>query len=252
MSDYGKTKSSEIPEGLVPRSLINWSYVSGFFDGEGSITIETRPDLGVLVIFLTFSQKYRPLLEAVAQFLDRSGIACKISQNSQTVHEMRVRRIDSIRKLLAKMSLSLKREQALAVVAYYDGRISGNHLLRIFDSGYKAGRRKSTPLKPGVDYPLTHLEAVAKAREIRASAARAKNLVRTKDLLCEMLERLPSTFAPVHVAKLFACSEESARYSIRKMEANGLVSCRKVGTRGWGKLECTKLTSVRENHEDMG
>lgn len=252
MSQGRQIESPEAPEGSVPISLISWHYISGFFDGEGSITVETRPGLGVLVIFLTISQKYRPLLEAIAQFLKLNGIACKISRNSRSVHEIRVRRIESICKLLTRMSLSLKREQALATVAYYDSKITGNQLLEIFDLEHKAGKRRSTPLKPGVGYPLTRFEAILKARRTRASAARARNLLQTKGFLSEMLKRLPSTFVTADVARLFACSLESARYSIHKMEANGLVSCRKVGTRGWGKFICTRLTSGREDHEDMG
>jgi hypothetical protein len=136
----------------------------------------------------------------------------------------------------------LKREQALATVAYYDGKITGNQLLEIFDAEHKAGRRRTTPLKLGADYPLTRFEVLLKARETRASAARARNLIQTKGFLSEMLKRLPNTFATADVARLFHCSLESARYSIRKMEANELVSCKIIGTRGWGKLICTKLS----------
>ncbi|MDE1853190.1 MAG: LAGLIDADG family homing endonuclease [Thaumarchaeota archaeon] len=252
MSQYSHIESPGILEGSVPLSPINWHYISGFFDGEGSITVETRHESGVLIIFLTISQKYRPLLEEIAQFLKLNGIDCKISRNSPTVHEIRVRRIESICKLLTRMSLSLKREQALATVAYYDGRITGNQLLEVFDLEFKAGKRRSTPLKPGANYPLTHSEAVARARRTRATAARARNLIQTKGYLVEMLKRLPSTFVTADVASVFGCPWQSARYSIRKMEANGLVSCRKVGTRGWGKLVCTKVTAGREGHEDMG
>jgi LAGLIDADG-like domain len=226
---------------ITDSSPIGWDYISGFFDGEGSITVETRADSGVLVIFLTFSQKYRPLLEAIAKFLRVNGITCTVYQVKETVHEIRIRRIESICKLLRRLRLTLKRDQATATLAYFDGRISGNQLIEVFDLDFKLGKRRSTPLRPGVDYPLRHTEAVLNAGKIRAFATRSANLIYTREFLLRRIDLLPTTFRTTDVAKIFGCSLNRARYSIRRMEANGLVSCKIVGKRGRGTLSCTKL-----------
>jgi intein-encoded DNA endonuclease-like protein len=95
-------------EGIHDYGHIDWDYISGFFDGEGSVTVETRADLGVLVVSLTFSQKYRSLLEVMATFLRANGITCTVCQNSRTIHEIRIRRIESVCKLLCRINLILK------------------------------------------------------------------------------------------------------------------------------------------------
>jgi hypothetical protein len=226
--------------GFLPLPTINWNYVSGF-DGEGSITIDTRPDSEVLVISLTFSQKFRPLLDAVAGFLRANGISCIVCRASKTVHEIRVRRIEDICRLLRRLALVLKRDQALAVLAYFDGRITGNQVLEIFDSEFRSGKRRSTPLEPGISYPLKHPDAVLKARKTRALAARLVNLTITREFLLQRIRLLPATFTTSDVARIFECSLANAHYRILRMQANGLVSCSIVGTRGHGKLVCTKL-----------
>jgi hypothetical protein len=227
--------------GIQDYSPIGWEYISGFFDGEGSITVETRAELGVLVISLTFSQKYRPLLEAIATFLRANEITCTVCQNSATVHEIRVRRIESVCKLLRRLNLILKRNQAVATLAYFDGKISGNEVVEAFDHEFRMGRRKLTPLRPGVNFPLRHSEAVLNARKTRALAARSANLTLTRDLLVRRINLLPTLFGTADVARIFRCSLATARYCIRRMEANGLVSCKIVGKRGQGTLWCTKL-----------
>ena len=228
------TDSASIP-------VVNWDYISGFFDGEGSITVDARPDLGVLIVYVTISQKYRPLLSAIAEFLDRNGIICQLCRNGRAVHEIRIRRIENVCKLLGRLTLNLKRNQALATIAYYDGRITGNQLLQIFDTEHKMGRRRSSPLKLGMSYPLTHKEALLEAQKIRVSATRAANLIYTRQVLISRAKLLPEAFATADVARILSCSLQTARYIIRRMEANGLVSCKIVGTRGHGKLECLKL-----------
>lgn len=220
---------------------ISWDYVSGFFDGEGSITVEAPAGSGVLVISLTFSQKYRPLLEAVAAFLNTNGIYGTIYPTKETVNEIRARRIGDICRLLSKMNLFLKREQALAVLSYYNGAITGNKLLRIFDSEYRLGKRRSTPMKPGLDFRLRHTQAVINANNARAAAARKVNLKLTREAPMEAVKLLPDPFVSADVARAFGCSQVGGLYRIHRMEENGLVSCRKVGTRGQGKMVCTKL-----------
>ena len=228
---------------LLEHHQITWDYVSGFFDGEGSITVDARLGLGVLIINVTFSQKYRPLLDRIASFLGQNRIACQVCRNGRAVHEIRVRTIENVCKLLRKLNLNLKRNQALATIAYYEGNITGNQLLEVFDSEFKMGRRRSTPLKPGMDYPLTHREALHEAQKVRVSATRAANLIYTHESLLLRLERLPNSFATADAARILACSLQTARYIIRRMVANGLVYCRVVRARGRGKLECLKLWS---------
>ncbi len=220
--------------------VINWDYVSGFFDGEGSITINARQGSGVLVICLTISQKFRPLLDKIAMFLKENGIHCIVCKNSRTVHEIRIRRIEDVCRLLRKLTLVLKPEQARAALAYFDGTITGNQVLEIFDSEFKRGKRRSTPLRPGLSFPLRHSEAIFNARRVRALAARATNLI-TRKSLSQELTLLPTTFSTADVARTFERSMTNARYRIRRMEANGLVSCKIVGARGHGKLICTKV-----------
>jgi LAGLIDADG DNA endonuclease family protein len=223
-----------------PGRTIDWSYVAGFFDGEGSITVDARPGLGVLVIYVTFSQKYRPLFDDIARFLRQNGIACQVCRNGRKVHEIRIRTIENVCKLLRKLTLELKQNQAHATIDYYEGRITGNQLLQVFDIEYRMGRRRSSPLKPGMNYPLTHTEALQAAQRIRASATRAANLIYTHESLISRVEQLPIEFTRADAARILSRSDQTAYYIIRRMEANGLVSCRIVGTRGHGKLVCLR------------
>lgn len=197
--------------------------------------------MNVLIITLTFSQKHRPLLETIARFLKENGIGCIVYKSSETVHEIRVRRIADVRRLLRMMKLILKREQAVAALAYFDGKITGNEVLQIFDSEHRLGKRRSTPLKPSSNFPLTYTEAVRMAQETRASAARLANQIHDRGSLLGKLDSLPSMFGTAELARVFECSRANALSIAHQMEANGLVSCIIIGTRGRGKLLCTKL-----------
>ena len=55
-------------DGLEP---LTWQWVAGFYDGEGSILITIRKRS--ITFEVTFSQKYRPLLESVRAFLRIKG-----------------------------------------------------------------------------------------------------------------------------------------------------------------------------------
>lgn len=199
---------------------------------------------------MTFSQKYKPLLEAVADFLRTNGIYCTIYPTKETVNEIRLRRIEDICKLLSRMNLVLKQAQALTVLAYYNGAITGNRLLRIFDSEFRLGKRRSTPLKPGLDLRLRHTQAVNNANNARVAAARKVNLKLTRETLIEVIKLLPDPFVSADVARISGCSHVGGLYRIHRMEANGLVSCKKVGTRGRGEMVCAKL-GVEQPTENM-
>lgn len=151
------------PNDIPGNSPFGWDCISGFFDGEGSVAIETRSDSGVLIITLTFSQRYRPLLEAMARFLGARGIACTVCKNSETVHEIRIRGIESVCKLLRELNLILKRRRALATLACFDGKMTGNEAIEVFDHEFRLGRGRPTPFRPGVNFPLRHSDAVLNA-----------------------------------------------------------------------------------------
>jgi hypothetical protein len=220
---------------------IGWDYLSGFFDGEGSINIDIKPGSKTLTLRASIVQKNKPLLELIAEFLASYGIRSRILVNSRLIHELKVSRVDDLRKFLMRLNLVLKRLQALTVIAYLEGEIVGNELLKNFDYDYKAGRRRSTPLRSGLDYPLTRVEAAQAAQEIRVNAARSAQKTKKLARLRERAAMLPSQFEVQDLAGALRYPSTNARYLIHEMIANGLVSCKLVGMgRGGARLVCTK------------
>lgn len=58
---------------------INWDWLGGFFDGEGSITIQRKPHLRIL-IRMTQEAGERKLLESIVKFLRKEGITSSIAE----------------------------------------------------------------------------------------------------------------------------------------------------------------------------
>ncbi len=245
--------NSESLAGSIRSPPINWSYVSGIFDGEGSFNLDLRPGSGVIVIVAQISQKNRNLLERLAEFLAASGIKSRVTRNARQISELKVGRISQLRKLILRMNLVLKHEQALAVLAYYDGKITGNQLLEVFDREYKEGRRRSTPLRKGLTFPLSYVEAIRRAQEVRVTAARMSHKTDRSRRLQMRANSLPTEFDVRDMAERFKCSPTNARYLIRAMEASGLVSCNLTSMgKGHLKLVCTNTPKEKSADESLG
>lgn len=79
------------------------------------------------------------------------------------------------------------------------------------------------------------------AQEIRTAAARGAQKTNKLDRLQKKAALLPAQFDVKDVIGVFRCSGTYARYLIHGMEANGLVSCKLVGTvKGGAKLVCKR------------
>jgi hypothetical protein len=120
---------------------LSWEWIAGFYDGEGSILITIRKNS--IAFEVTLSQKYRPLLECVQEFLNSNGIASSLYDRG-TAYNLSVHSTDGIKRMLEAMLpyLRLKGIQARAVLDYQNDRISGDDVVRIFNGEVLAGRRK--------------------------------------------------------------------------------------------------------------
>lgn len=71
--------------------ILNWAYIAGFFDGEGSITYNTVYSGGQGIGRITIAQSGqigKDLLLEIKGFLNQNGIACSVALNSHKVkHE---------------------------------------------------------------------------------------------------------------------------------------------------------------------
>lgn len=97
--------------------IINWAYVGGFFDGEGSIHIDGN------CIHPIFSQQHLPTLENIANFMQAEGIQCKIydTRHNNSTYQIGVStKRDNITKFLSKIIpyVTMKRRVVQDAIRY--------------------------------------------------------------------------------------------------------------------------------------
>jgi len=73
---------------------MNWQYIAGFFDGEGSINV-TRRGKPTIFYRVDMSQKYPEALEAIQEFLGY-GIIYHRYDGKRNIYELRINRKSDI------------------------------------------------------------------------------------------------------------------------------------------------------------
>jgi hypothetical protein len=203
---------------------LDWGCISGFFDGEGGITIDAPKGSRVLVMNVTIAQKNKEVLEIIQTFLAAQGIGSRILVLVTRVYSLKIWRIKDIISFLSHLTLTVKARQVETTLRYYQGNITGNELLSIFKEEYLVGRRRHPPfLSREWNFHLTHKEALRLAGLDRSKAAqRARNCLEISDIR-EMVMKLPTVFGVQDVMRVFGVPKTRASYLVRLMRRNGFV-----------------------------
>ena len=154
----------------------SWGQVAGYFDGDGNIGFSDLSNVPYkLGISLVFTDQSAEQIENIKEFLGSHGIKTSnlllTSKGSASI--VVVTRLESVRRTLREMLpfLCKKSNEARAVLDYFDGKTTGNALLKIFEDEAAAGRRERRPHK-AVDVPFTYPEGDAIMKEVRRSRLR--------------------------------------------------------------------------------
>lgn len=113
---------------------MNWDYIAGFFDGEGSAFLNNKKDHLKRQPIISISQKdKRPLLE-IQKFLFENGIMSKIRKHSSDIDTLGITRpTHSIKFLkIIKDKIIVKREKADELINYWETYIPKYPLLNEF------------------------------------------------------------------------------------------------------------------------
>ncbi len=203
---------------------MDWEYISGFFDGEGGISIDSPKGSRVLVLSVTMAQKNKEVLEIIRTFLAVQGISSHLRRLVTGVYSLKIWRIKDIISFLSNLTLTVKARQAETALSYYQGNMTGNELLSIFKDEYLAGRRRHPPFPSRQwNFYLTHKEALKLAGQDRSKAARrARKFLELSDIR-GMVVRLPLVFGIQDVMLTFGVPKRRATYLVRRMRCEGFV-----------------------------
>lgn len=149
-----------------PYSFVNgyttWEQVSGYFDGDGNISISDLSNLPYkLKLSLIFTDASPEQISMVREFLISKGI--QTSSVLKTTSEAWMIAISSYSAVLLCLKEMLpylykKANEARGAIDYYEGRTSGNELVNLFKAEVDAKRRERRPRKVPIDVPYTIVE----------------------------------------------------------------------------------------------
>ncbi len=171
--------------GIELRQVADWGYdsweqVSGYFDGDGSVSVEVSQN--VLRFRIRFVDTWRPQIESIRSFLMRRGIRVGSvlrdkKDDPMSGYRIEVGRIEDVLKTAKVMlPLCVKKQRDLEIVVdYLEGRISGTEALARFNEEVRAGRRSGVIRHD--DVPFTKSEGFRRYRLAAAARARAGHIV---------------------------------------------------------------------------
>jgi hypothetical protein len=203
---------------------MNWSYISGFFDGEGGITVYGRIGSNALALKVTICQKSLGVLRRIKAFLLLAGIYSVIYTFRNGMRTVEIGRADDLCRFLRSIKSIVKRRQVETAVDYLEGTISGNTLLKIYEEEYKKHKRKTNPLrKIGLRFPMTRTEAVEAAESISKQARFLGNRHCFLDRLERRVLSLPEVFGVKDIEKVIGVSKPRAQVIGNLMVREGFV-----------------------------
>lgn len=173
------------------RAYNSWKEVAGYFDGDGNFSISDLSNqpfkLGLQVIFTDQSSEQISMLRAF--FVKRGIRPSNVLKTSMGTASMIA--IGAFAGVLAATRSMLpylfkKANEARAVIDYYEGRISGNGLVAIFQREVAEGRRERRNHTVKIDVPYTYPkgDSLMKARRkqrIRDTIIRSRAKVTPRD-----------------------------------------------------------------------
>lgn len=147
---------------------MNWDYIAGFFDGEGSLSFsvgKTNKEHRVFRLFLSLSNNNYEVLEKAKSFLEMGTIHTKPSKNpnARTSHLFQVsgfKILPILKELLPR--IIIKKQQVALAIAFIEHRQSGK-LTRTYteeDVQFVAKMRKLNNRSPQKGHPITCLDDI--------------------------------------------------------------------------------------------
>jgi len=224
---------------------VNWSYVSGFFDGEGGICIYYGGSRRTLRLAFGLSQKSREVLDIIKTFLDTNGIHSTVGAPRNRTPYLRVNRAEDMVRMSKKMSLVVRDRQVRAARGYLEGKLTGREFLEVLNEEAKIGRRRPIiPEEIRLRYPLTRREARIAALEKACKAGNAANRNKMREKLLNVLPSLPVSFTSSDLMDALGVRRSAALKEGKYMESIGIVRTRRVSRRGrpWVLFEKTEVS----------
>jgi hypothetical protein len=162
---------------LSVKAYSSWKQVTGYFDGDGTISISDTSNLPYkLSLSLFFVNQSSEQIQMLRDFLQCRGLKTSgILKTSKGTARMVASTFDGVLATLKAMLpyLFKKSNEAHAAIGCYEGRVEGNELANIFKEEVKAGRRENRGRKVKLDVPYTYPEGDSLMREKRAEKIRA-------------------------------------------------------------------------------
>ena len=141
----------------------SWEQVAGYFDGDGTISFtDTSNQPYKLGLSLIFVDQSIDQINNVREFLNGHGVRTGniLRMSKGTAYMIAVSRFAAVREALRQMlpHLYKKANEVQAALDYYEGKITGNALMAIFQNEVEAGRRERRPRKVPVHVPHTYFD----------------------------------------------------------------------------------------------
>jgi hypothetical protein len=176
----------------------SWEQVAGYFDADGTIVIFDLTYMPYkLCLYLSFVDQSIDQISMIRNFMLARGIKTSNVLKGYKVNAWSVviSGFDSVKKCLRCLipHLGKKAIEAQATLDYYEGRITGNQLITIFEKEVEAGRREKRERKIAIDVPYTYPVGDVALKRLRA--------VRPKDALGRYSNKVtPEDFASIREA----------------------------------------------------
>jgi len=153
-----------------------WEQVAGYFDGDGNISISDLSNMPhKLALSLIFTDASLEQISMLRDFLVGRGIqTSRVLRTTTNAWMIAISKHEAVLDVLKSMlpHLFKKANEAVAAIEYYEGRISGNRLVEVFNLEVAAGRRERRPRKVAIDVPYTYLQGDRIMREGRKAKLR--------------------------------------------------------------------------------
>jgi hypothetical protein len=227
----------------------SWCQVAGYFDGDGTIYFsDTSNQPYKLSISLVFVDQSVDQIGSVKNFLNGHGVKTSntLKRSDAEAYELAVSQFKCVKRALKRMIpfLCKKEAEAKAALDYYEGRITGNQLVVIFNGEVETGRRERRPRKVALDVPYTRPDGDKIMKRIRND--------RLRDAFGRHRARLtPRDFQSIRTEhfeqgkRICELVKEYPRYSretIRRVLGRGRGY---IGVKGMGRVDTTDIT-IRE------
>ena len=203
---------------------VDWSYVSGFFDGEGAIRVTAQTGSNLLTLSVAICQKSKEVLRAIRSLLMTRDIHSAIYRFANGMYSLDLNRVGDLTRFLHSMKVVVKMRQVQAALEYLEGRMTGNRLLQVLEEEHVHHRRKTSPIRIlGPRFPMTRTQALDSSA-VRSAKARVEGNRRAFHRRLEKrVLSLPSKFGVRDLEKVIGVSKPRAQVLGVLMEREGFV-----------------------------